>query len=179
MPQNLDQTIALLERFPASVNVLLRGLPDAWTRGDEGEKTWTPFDVVGHLVNLERSQWIPRIQHLLDKGTSEPFAPVDRFAQLEANTAIPLETLLDDLVALRARNVADLRALNLQSADFEKLGRHPALGPVTLSNVLATWVAHDLTHLHQLSRILASQYREAVGPWSAYLGVLKCAGHSD
>jgi hypothetical protein len=176
---NLRDTISLLTRTPAALDALLRELPEAWTLRNEGEGTWTAFDVVGHLIHGERTDWMPRARMILEYGESRAFEPFDRLAQTQESRGKSLGHLLDEFARVRSTNLAELRALNLQQQDLERRGRHPALGPVTLSQLLATWAAHDLTHLHQISRILAHQYREAVGPWSAYLGVMRCAGHSS
>jgi hypothetical protein len=147
--------------------------------GHEGRDTWCAFDILGHLIVAERTDWMPRLRRILEHGEERPFDPFDRFAQLTEMRQQPsLEQLLEDFACLRAENLAALRALNLQREDFTRRGTHPALGAVTLSELLATWAVHDLTHLHQLSRVMAHQYRDAVGPWSAYLGVLQCGGHS-
>jgi DinB family protein len=179
MDHLLPQSIALLTRTPAVLQALLRDLPASLTERDEGQNTWTPHDVVAHLLHTERSNWLGRAKMILESGESQPFTPLDREANREASRSKPLAALLDDFAGLRNENLAELHALHLKPADLERRGRHPAFGVVTLSQLLATWAAHDLTHLHQLSRILAHQYREAVGPWNAYLGVLKCAGHSS
>jgi DinB superfamily len=168
----------LLARTPAAFDALLRGLPEAWTVRNEGETTWTAFDVIGHLIQTERTAWMPRVKCLLDFGTARAFDPVDRFAQLRDQRGRPLTQLLDDFARLREESLGELRALNLQPADLERRGLHPALGEVTLAEVLAAWTGHDLTHLHQISRIMAHQCRHAVGPWSRFLGVLQCSGHS-
>ena len=178
MEQNLEQTFAILSRTPAALDALLRGLPDSWTAQSEGEKTWNPYDVIGHLIHCERADWMPRLKMILQAGESQTFAPFDRFAQTRDSQGKSLPQLLDEFARLRAENLREVRAMNLQSGDFGRCGRHPALGAVTLSELLATWAVHDLTHLHQISRVMAHQYREAVGPWSKYLGVLQCAGHS-
>ena len=175
---DLAEATALLSRTPASLNALLRGLPEQWVRGNEGRDTWSPFDIMGHLVVAERTDWMVRVQMILEHGDSKPFHPFDRSAQLRENRDKSLESLLDDFARLRSENLATLQTLNLQPEDFARRGMHPALGPVTLLQLLATWAVHDLTHLHQLSRVMAHQYRDAVGPWSAYLGVLQCNGHS-
>ena len=175
----IEETIALLARTPAALNALLRELPDTWTHRNEGENTWSPFDVIGHLIHGERTDWIPRTKLILQSGDSRPFEPFDRFAQGRESEGKSLDQLLDEFARLRSENLNQLRALNLRAEDLERRGRHPALGMVTLSQLLATWAAHDLSHLHQISRVMAHQYREAVGPWSAYLGVLQCAGHSS
>jgi len=174
----LDETIAVLTRTPATLDALLRGLPASWVRSNEGKHTWSAFDIVGHLIVGERTDWMARVRVILESGEARPFDPFDRFAQLKETQNKSLEQLLDDFALLRRENLA-LQALNLQSADFSRKGRHPALGVVTLSQLLATWAVHDLTHVHQLSRVMAHQYRDAVGPWSAYLGVLQCGGHSS
>ena len=177
MPHNLEDTIALLTRTPAALNALLRGLPEIWTLRNEGEKTMSPFDVVVHLIHAERTNWIPRAKLLLEFGESKAFEPFDRWGHASACQGKSLGQLLDEFSRLRAENLAALRALNLRGEDLALRGRHPDFGIVTLSQLLATWAAHDLTHLHQVSRVLAHQYREAVGPWSAYLGVMRCAAH--
>jgi hypothetical protein len=174
----LDDTIALLSRTPAALDALLRGLPDVWIRGNEGENTWTPFDVVGHLIHGERTDWIPRARRILEDGETRPFDPFDRLGHLHESEGKSLGDLLDEFARLRSEGLDQLRAMNLQAGDLDRRGRHPGLGVVTLSELLATWAAHDLTHLHQLSRVMASQYRELVGPWTAYLGVMQCNGHS-
>jgi len=179
MEQNLSDTITLLSRTPAALNALLRDLPESWTLHNEGENTWSPFDIVGHLIHGERTDWMPRAKRILEFGETRAFDPFDRLAQVRESQGKSLPQLLDEFARLRAENLCELRALNLKPADLVRRGLHPALGVVTLSQLLATWAAHDLTHLHQLSRVMAHQYREAVGPWSAYLGVLHCSGHSS
>jgi hypothetical protein len=177
--QNLELTISLLARTPAVLDALLRDLPDAWTLRNEGDATWSAFDVVGHLIHGERTDWMPRARRLLEFGETRAFEPFDRWGQVRASQEKSLGQLLDEFARLRSDNLRELRTLNLKPEDLDKRGRHPALGVVTLSELLATWAAHDLTHLHQLSRTMAHQYRDAVGPWSVYLGVLQCAGHSS
>lgn len=174
---SLTESIALLTRTPATLNALLRGLPELWTHSNEGKDTWSPFDIVGHLIVGDRTDWMPRVRTILEHGEARPFDPFDRFAQKRESEGKSLAQLLDEFGRVRNESLAALQALNLQSADLVRRGTHPALGSVTLSELLATWAVHDLTHLHQLSRVMAYQYREAVGPWSAYLGVLKCTGH--
>jgi hypothetical protein len=179
MEHNLPHTISLLTRTPAALNALLRDLPETWTLRNEGENTWSAFDVVGHLIHAERTDWMPRARTVLQFGETRAFAPFDRGGHAQEIQGKSLGQLLDEFARLRSENLGELRALNLRPEDLERRGRHPALGAVTLSELLATWAAHDLTHLHQISRIMAYQYRDAVGPFSAYLGVLKCAGHSS
>jgi hypothetical protein len=175
---SMAEAMALLARTPAALNALLRGLPDIWTHRNEGTDSWSAFDIVGHLNFAERADWMPRVRTILEHGETRPFDPFDRFAQMRESQGKSLEQLLDDFTSLRSESLAALQALNLQSADLARRGKHPALGSVTLSELLATWAVHDLTHLHQLSRVMAYQYRKEVGPWSAFLGVLKCMGHS-
>ncbi len=178
MKHDLQHTISLLSRTPAALNSLLRDLPETWTLRNEGENTWSAFDVIGHLIHGERTDWMPRARMILQAGESQTFEPFDRWAQQRESHGKSLAQLLDEFARLRSENLRELRALNLQPRDFERRGRHPALGVVTLSELLATWAAHDLTHLHQISRIMAHQYRDLVGPGGAYLGVMQCAGHS-
>src|SRR5580704_15807977 len=178
MVQNLQDTMALLTRTPAVLDALLRDLPDAWTLRNEGVGTWSAFDVVGHLIHGEHADWIPRTKVILEYGVTRDFEPFDRWAHERASEGKSLGQLLDEFARLRSQGLSELRAMNLQPKGLERRGRHPALGVVTLSQLLATWAAHDLTHLHQISRVMAHQYDAAVGPWRAYLGVLTCAGHS-
>jgi hypothetical protein len=179
MEHDLNLTVALLSRTPAALNALLRDLPETWTLRNEGQNTWSAFDVVGHLIHAERTDWIPRAKVILQFGETQEFGPFDRWAQKRESEGKSLGQLLDEFARLRSESLAELRAMNLRQEDFERRGRHPVLGVVTLSELLATWAAHDLNHLHQISRIMAHQYRKAVGPWSAYLGVMKCDGHSS
>jgi len=175
---NLAEAIELLTRTPAILNAQLRGLPNAWLRCREAKDSWSAFEIVGHLVFADRTDWLPRIRIILEDGEARAFEPFDRFAQLTDNQGKSLEQLLEDFACVRKENLAALQALNLQHRDLTRRGTHPVLGVVTLSELLATWAVHDLTHLHQLSRVMAHRYRGAVGPWSAYLGVLQCIGHS-
>ncbi|HWY20643.1 MAG TPA: DinB family protein [Candidatus Acidoferrum sp.] len=185
---SLAESIAVLTRTPATLDALLRGLSDMWVRGNErrsnerrsneANDTWSAFDIVGHLIVGERTDWMPRAQIILEHGEARPFDPFDRFAQAKESQGKSLEQLLDEFARLRKQNLAALAALNLHPEDLARRGTHPELGVVTLSQLLATWAVHDLTHLHQISRVMAHQYRDAVGPWSAYLGVLHCNGHS-
>jgi hypothetical protein len=164
----LERTISSLARTPAVLDALLRDLPEAWR--NEGPNTWSAFDVVGHLVHGERTDWMQRARIVLQFGQTRPFEPFDRMGFVRDSQGKSLAQLLDEFARLRSENLDELRALNLQPEDLDRRGRHPALGVVTLSQLLATWAAHDLTHLHQISRILAHQYRDAVGPWSRILG---------
>lgn len=178
MDHQLQDTLALLSRTPATLDAWLRDLPDAWTRANEGAGTWSPFDIVAHLISGERTDWIPRVRIILESGEQRTFEPFDREGFARETPGKSLGELLTEFGRVRTENLAALRALDVRPDDLAKRGRHPSLGVVTLGQLLATWVAHDLTHLHQLSRVMAHQYREAVGPWSAYLGVMHCDGHS-
>lgn len=175
---DLQQTVSLLARTPATLDALLRDLPDKWTRQGEGDATWSAFDIVGHLIHGERTDWMVRVKGLMEFGPSHTFQPFDRAGHAREIEGRSLADLLDEFAQLRTENLRALHQLNLQPSDMERQARHPAFGPVTLSQLLATWAAHDLTHLHQISRVLAHQYRDAVGPWEKYLGVLHCNGHS-
>jgi hypothetical protein len=179
MEHDLENTLALLARTPAVLNALLRDLPEMWTECNEGEKTWNARGVVAHLIHCEKENWIPRAKTIREFGESRPFVPLDREGHARLSAGKTLAQLLDEFAQTRAEGLRELRALNLTQEDLQRRGRHPALGAVTLSELLATWAAHDLTHLHQLTRVLAAQYRHAVGPWSRFLGVLACAGHSE
>jgi DinB family protein len=174
----LDEAIPILERTPAALDALLRGLPDTWTHRNEGGTTWNAFDIVGHLIFADRTDWLPRLHRILENGETRPFDPFDRHGQVKASAGKSLDQLLDEFSVVRRESVLELRSLNLQPADMERRGQHPALGPVTASELLSTWAAHDLNHLHQLSRVMAHQYRDLVGPFAAYLGVMHCEGHS-
>lgn len=173
----LDSTIALLSRTPAALNVLLRDLPEAWTTGNEGGKTWSAYDIIGHLIHCDRDDWIPRARRILSEGESRPFDPFDRQGHLQLVRGQTLPQLLDTFLVTRAASLEELRRWNLSPADLEKRGLHPALGQVTLAELLATWAAHDLNHLHQISRVMAHQYRDETGPFCAYLGVMQCNAH--
>lgn len=173
MTYRLDEATALLERTPAILRAWLVELPDAWLRATEGPGTWCAFDVVGHLIHGERTDWIPRVEHILSNGETESFPPFDREAMFDASKGKSLAELLETLATLRASNLARLRDLRLTDADLDRRGRHPELGPVTMRQHLASWVAHDLGHLAQIARVMAKRYGEDVGPWKAYLSVLR------
>lgn len=179
MNHDLDHSIVLLTHTPAALNALLRGLPNEWTLSNEGENTWSAFDIVGHLIHCERTDWMPRARWLLKFGESRPFEPFDRWGHIRESQGKQLSRLLDEFAAMRAENLAELRAMNLRPEDLSRRGRHPALGTVTLSELLAAWAAHDLNHIHQMSRVMAHQYREAVGPFQQYMGVMQCAAHGS
>ena len=179
MPHHLEATLALLSRTPAALDALLRDLPDTWTMPNEGGDSWSAYDIVGHLIHGERTDWLARTKMILESGETQSFKRFDRLGHVKESTGKSLGQLLDDFAEARSANLAELRGMHLSSEDLERRGRHPAFGVVTLSQLLATWAAHDLTHLHQISRVMAHQYREAVGPWTRFLGVMQCTGHSD
>lgn len=169
---SLDDAVAVLERTPASLAALLAGLPEGWVTATEGAGTWSPYDVIGHLIHGERADWLPRARHIL-AGETRAFEPFDREAQFKEGRGRSLGELLATFAELRRENLAALSALNLTDDDMGRKGLHPELGQVTLAQLLATWVVHDLDHVAQIARTMAKAYGEAVGPWSAYLSVLR------
>jgi len=171
-PFAIDEGVAILTRTPASLDALLRGLPDGFIAAHEGGETWSPFDVVGHLIHGERTDWMPRLRRILESGDAVAFDRFNRVAQFEDSKGRALGSLLDEFAELRRHNLDELKGLRLTSADLERRGLHPELGPVTLGQLLATWVAHDLDHVTQIARVLARQYADAVGPWRDYLRVI-------
>jgi hypothetical protein len=172
MEVNLKETISLLEQTPQVMRALLDGLPDDLIRCNEGPGTWSAFDVLGHLIHGEKTDWVPRAKIILNEGEKHPFDPFDREAMLESSKGKNLAELLEEFDHLRRENLETLRAMNLSSSDYERKGMHPALGSVTLGELLATWVVHDLDHLTQVLRVRAKHFGSAVGPWKAYLSVL-------
>jgi hypothetical protein len=172
----LSEALPVLERTPRVLHELLAGLPDPWIRATEGAETWSPFDVIGHLVHGERTDWLPRTEHILREGAARPFPPFDRYAQFEASRGKRIEELLDTFAELRGANLTRLRALALDPADLQRRGRHPELDLVTLEQHLATWVAHDLSHIGQIVRVMGRAYTTEVGPWRAYLPMLEPRG---
>jgi hypothetical protein len=173
MEFELGHAINILNRTPTVLRDLLQDLPPAWIENNEGENTWSPFDVVGHLIYGEQVNWIPRAKMILEFGMQKPFTPFDRFAQFEASKGKTMPELLEQFELLRAQNILILKEMRLNAQDLEKLGHHPEFGGITLSQLLSTWVVHDLDHIVQISRVMAKNYRDAVGPWRAYLSVLK------
>lgn len=169
---DLQDAIALLSRTPATLAALLDALPDGFTTSNEGGKSWSPFDVLGHLIHGEQTDWIPRLRIILEHGTSRAFEQFDMLAQFEISKGKSLRQLLDEFAVLRARNLQELDALHLTAGDLRKQGTHPELGTVTAEQLLATWVVHDLDHIVQVARTMAKQYRVEVGPWERYLSVL-------
>ncbi len=169
---DLAQSVLLLEKTPAVLRTLLSDLPQEWISSDEGSATWSPFDILGHLIHGEETDWIPRTKIILDRSM-KPFEPFDRFAQDEQSKGKTLVQLMDTFTLLRENNVAELKSLEISEADLELTGIHPELGEVTLKNLLATWTAHDLSHLSQITRVMAKQYRHEIGVWTKYMKIMQ------
>lgn len=172
MTFSLDHTLEILERTPQVLRAWLSELASPWVMNNYGEKTFSPFDVVGHLICGERTDWITRARTILEHGEARPFEPFDRYAMYERDRGKSIEELLDTFERLRGENLAALRAMNLDEEKLSRRGMHPALGSVTLRQLLATWAVHDMNHLHQIAKSMAYQYRDEVGPWWEYLTIL-------
>lgn len=172
MDFDLAQGTTILERTPQTLRALLAGLDPVWTDATEGPETWSPFIIVGHLNHAERTDWIPRAELILAQGADRRFTPFDRLAQFRESQGKSLADLLDEFARLRTDSLTTLKGWRLTDTQFALKGEHPAFGAVTLKQLLATWVAHDLSHLAQIARVMAKQYREAVGPWRAYLPIM-------
>lgn len=175
MDFDLAAAVPMLERTPAVLRSLLDGVPDEWARGNEGAGTWTVREVLAHLIHAENADWIPRVHHLMEWGIRKPFPPFDRTFGFAERRETPVRDLLEEFAAGRRQSVASLIALHLTSADLAREGSHPEFGRVTLAQHLATWVAHDFTHISQIVRVMAVQYRDAVGPWAKYLRIVRRA----
>jgi len=173
MDFDLSFGVSMLERTPTTLRTLLSGLPDEWTQGSEGPGTWTVREILAHLIHGEHADWIPRVRHVLEHGAAQAFPPFDRTFGFAERRELPVDVLLDEFARARRNSLETLDALRLTTTDLVREGRHPEFGIVTLSQHLATWVAHDLTHLSQIVRVVASQYRDAVGPWAKYLRVVR------
>jgi hypothetical protein len=173
MKFDLDLATAVLERKPAVLDALLRDQPREWTHRDEGPDTFSPFDVVGHLIHGERTDWIPRARIILEHGEARAFDPFDRFAMRTDLGDRTMNELLDTFAAERTRTLRELAGLGLTEADLARRGLHPRLGPVTLGQLLATWVIHDLGHLRQVTRVMAKQWRDEIGPWREYSPIVR------
>ncbi len=172
MKFSLNLASEILSRTPATIRALLAGLSEPWIINNEGDKTWSPFDIVGHLIHGERTDWMPRLKIILEYGEARPFEPFDRFAQFEASKGKSLSELLDIFETLRRQNLETLQQHHLTADHLELKGTHPDFGTVTLSQLLATWVVHDLNHVSQIVRVMSKQYKEEVGPWIDYLSIL-------
>ena len=168
----LDESVAVLQRTPAVIEAMLRDLPEAWTEATEGEGTWSPYVVMGHLIHGEKADWMPRLATILEHGENRPFSRFDREAQFLESAGRSLRALLAEFADLRRDNLAMLRELSLGPGELALTGMHPDLGVVTVRQLLATWTAHDLAHILQVSRVMARRYRQEVGPWAAYLSVM-------
>ena len=173
MQFDLSEAIFLLSRTPVVLRTLLGDLPEPWVRGDYGEATFSPFDVVGHLICGERRDWMPRLRTCLEHGAARTFEPFDRYAMFDENRGRSMDELLDEFATLRAENLSELSSTSLSGTDLTTRGRHPEFGAVTVEQLLATWVVHDLNHVAQIAKAMAYQYADAVGPWKAYLSILK------
>jgi hypothetical protein len=172
MDFELTAGIEVLQRTPHALRAMLAGLSPGWTEATEGPETWSPYVIVGHLIHGERTDWIPRARIILAQGPQRRFTPYDRFAQFRESEGKSLDDLLDEFARLRAKNVGTLAEWRLTQVQLELQGEHPEFGPVTLGQLLSTWVAHDLGHVAQAARVMAKRYRDAVGPWRAYLPVM-------
>ena len=173
MKYNLETSLEILDRTPAVLQSLLAGINEEWVINNEGPDTFSPFDVVGHLVHGEKTDWPPRVKMILESGLTKTFVPYDRFAMFEDSKDKTIQDILHDFSDLREKNIQWLRSLELAETDFDKQGIHPFFGPVTLKQLLATWVVHDLTHIAQISRVMAKQYTEEIGPWVEFFRILK------
>lgn len=172
MKYSLEKSYEILDRTPAVLKVLLSNLHDDWVMNNEGPETFSPYDVIGHLIHGEKTDWATRAKIILEFGLSKPFTPWDRFAQYEESKGKTLAQLLDEFEKVRTENIAWLKSLNLTEEDLDKKGMHPKLGEVTLRNLLSTWVVHDLTHIAQITRVMAKQYKEEMGPWPEFFRIL-------
>ncbi|MGI8581687.1 MAG: DinB family protein [Chitinophagaceae bacterium] len=172
MEFNLNKTIEVLERTPQILNELLSGLSDDWTINNEGDDTWSPYDIIGHLIHGEQTDWMNRVDVILNNDNKN-FIPFDRFAQFKHSKGKNLQQLLSEFKELRKNNLQKLKSFNLADNDFNKTGIHPEFKEVTLGQLLATWTVHDLTHISQIARVMAKQYKEAIGPWIKYFRMLQ------
>lgn len=173
MTFEINKAIEILSRTPTILETMLNGLSDDWLRNNEGEGTWSPYDVVGHLIHGEKTDWIPRAKIILSDSENKTFEPFDRFAQMNTREEKTITELISEFKTLRAQTINELIRLQITETDFFKEGIHPELGRATLKGLLSTWVVHDLGHIAQISRVMAKQYASEVGPWKAYLGILK------
>lgn len=172
MAFDLNDSIEILERTPKVITAYLKDLSPNWTKNNEGLETWSPYDIVGHLIHGEKTDWIPRMNIILSDVPNKRFDPFDRFAQEKEDQTKTIEDLLEEFKKLRKKNIKALKAQKLSKEDLKKTGIHPDLGEVTLQELIATWTVHDLGHIAQISRVMAKQYKECVGPWKAYLSIV-------
>jgi hypothetical protein len=173
MDFDLEKSIEILERTPAVLQALLSGLSDEWTMQNEGPDTWSPYDIIGHLIHGEKTDWTPRMQIILSDSPDKNFIPFDRFAQYNDSKGKSLQELLDEFGELRKKNIGLLRQQHISESDLKKTGIHPTFYAVTLEQLLSTWTVHDLNHIAQAVRVMAHQYKTAVGPWTAFLKILQ------
>jgi len=173
MQFSLENSLPILEQTPAVLRTFFAQLPEAWVNTNEGENTWSVFDVVGHLIHGEHTDWIPRTKLILSNNEVKTFIPFDRFAQFQDSRGKTLTQLLSTFKLLRHQNIISLKSFSISDTDLSKTGIHPEFGTVTLKQLLATWVAHDLGHIAQISRVMAKQYKEEAGPWTQYLKILQ------
>lgn len=172
MRYSVEKSIEILETTPAVLKALLSGIHEDWVMNNEGPETFSPYDVIGHLIYGEKTDWVPRAKIILEFGLSRPFMPWNRFAQYEESEGKTLQQLLDEFEIVRRENMIWFKSLSLTEADLDKKGMHPQLQEVTLRNLLATWVVHDLTHIAQITRVMAKQYKEDMGPWPEFFRIL-------
>ena len=172
MKYKLKESREILERTPYVLQAFLKNISSDWSKQNEGGESWSPYEILGHLIHGERTDWIPRCQIILDFGTSHPFTPCDRNAQKNESKGKSLSQLIDEFKKLRKENLAKLDAMELTEEDLEKKGMHPELGEVNLSELLASWTVHDLSHIAQIARVMAKQYRNEIGPWKEYLTIV-------
>ncbi|MFK8039434.1 MAG: DinB family protein [Crocinitomicaceae bacterium] len=173
MKFEINKSIEILDRTPLVLKALLSGLPKDWLRGNEGENTWSPYNIVGHLIHNEKTDWIPRINIILSDSKDKTFIPFDRFAQMRGDQTVSIEYLLDEFKALRIASLDVLKSIPFNKLSLLKKGIHPELGEVTLKALLSAWVVHDLGHISQITRVMAKQYKDEVGPWVEYISILK------
>ncbi|PWT73256.1 MAG: hypothetical protein C5B59_13925 [Bacteroidetes bacterium] len=173
MQFSIHKSILILERTPSILENLTDGLPDEWIYSNEGENTWSPFDVIGHLIHGEKTDWIPRMRIILNDQGDKKFEVFDRFAQFKASEGKSMQDLLSEFRQLRMQNLEVLKTLGLNDSILNRTGIHPALGRVTLRQLIATWVTHDLSHLSQITRVMAKQYKQEIGPWTEYFNIFK------
>lgn len=172
MKYNLEEAIVILEKTPEILLIQLKDLPEHWLTSNEGPETWSAFDVVGHMLHGEKTDWISRLEIILSDSENRTFKPFDRFAQMEGSKGKTIRQLLDEFIIVRKKNMDFLRSKNIKESDLERKGIHPKFGTVTLRNLLATWVAHDLNHMSQINRVMANQYNIEVGPWKEFLRII-------
>lgn len=173
MDFNLSENVKILQNTPIAIRMIVNALPESWVKNNEGENTWSPYDIIGHLIHGEKTDWIPRAKIILNEESNKTFEPFDRFAQFENSKGKSIVMLLEEFESLRSANINELQKMPINETTLQRKGIHPELGPVTLENLLSTWVVHDLGHISQLARVSAKNHNAAVGPWRQYLSILK------